>query len=91
MEVERELEYLGLEEKKITKGERVGQSFYILKFICLTDSYEVMIFDNVSLVAKLMNLQRYQPFIGTLKLVQNDGKWRVNLIDIRVEETKESV
>ncbi len=84
MEVEREVQYLGLDEKRITKGEKVGQSFFILKFICLNDVFEVMIFDNPVLVGKLSTLQRFQEFIVTLKITQNNGNLKWNIVDVTV-------
>ena len=84
MEFDREVQYLGLEEKKIKSGERAGQSFYILKFICLNDSFEIMIFDDPDLVQKVSNLTRFQDFIVTIKLTQNNGLIKWNLIEVTV-------
>lgn len=84
MEVDKEVQFLGLEEKRISKGEKAGQVFFIVKFICLNDAFEVTIFDNPSLVAKFMNLTRFQDFIGTFKITQNNGNVKLNLVSITV-------
>ena len=82
MEIEKDVDFLGLDVKKITKGEREGQVFYILKFICGTDSFECMIFDNPELVDKLKGLQRYQSLILRFNLRQdNNGYLRWNILD----------
>lgn len=82
MEFEKEVNYLGYEEKKIGKGERAGQSFYIIKFICLNDTYEVMIFDNPVLVEKFVNLDRFQEVILRLKITQNNGNTKLSVLDL---------
>lgn len=82
MEFEKEVNYLGIEEKTITKGEKAGQKFYILKFISLNDTYEVMIFDNPILVGKFVTLQRFQDVILRFKLTQNNGNLRLQILDV---------
>ena len=82
MEFEKEVSYVGLEEKKIGKGERAGQSFYILKLINLNDTYEVMIFDNPTLVQKFLNMQRFQEILCRFKLSQNNGNLKLQIIDV---------
>lgn len=84
MEVERDVQFLGIEEKKITKGDKAGQTFYIVKFICLNDSFEIMVFDNPELVQKIQGLTRFQDFIITLKLTQNSGNLKWNLVGVTV-------
>lgn len=82
MEFEKDVNYLGIEEKKISKGERAGQSFFILKFICLNDTYEIMLFDNPILVGKFANLQRFQEVILRLKVTQNNGNVKLSVLDL---------
>ena len=84
MEVDKEVQYLGIEEKKITKGEKAGQTFYIIKFICLNDSFEIMVFDNPELVQKIYGLTRFQDFIITLKITQNSGNLKWNIVGVTV-------
>ena len=68
MEVEQEVDFLGIQEMKISKGERAGQVFYIVKVIFLNESFEFMVFDNPTLISKLMTLERYKPFIAALNV-----------------------
>ena len=81
MEVEQEVDFLGIQEMKISKGERAGQVFYIVKVIFLYESFEFMVFDNPTLISKLMTLERYKPFIARFKITSHNGNWRVNLIE----------
>ena len=82
MEVEQEVDFLGVQEMKISKGERAGQIFYIVKVIFLNESFEFIVFDNPTLINKLMKMERYKPFIARFKITSNKGNWRVNLIDV---------
>lgn len=82
MEFEKEVNYVGLEEKKIGKGERAGQSFYILKLIYLNDPYEVTIFDNPTLVQKFLNMQRFQEMLCRFKVSQKNGELKLHILDV---------
>ena len=84
MEVERDVQFLGIEEKTITKGDNAGRKFYIVKFICGNDSFEIMVFDNPELVAKINTLKRFQDFIITLKLTQNSVNLKLSLVQVTV-------
>lgn len=82
MDIEKDVDFLGLDVKKITKGEREGQVFYILKFISGTDSFECMIFDNPELVDKFKSLQRYQQMLLRFNIRQDSsGNLRWSIVD----------
>lgn len=82
MEFEKEVNYLGIEEKVIKNGDKAGQKFYVLKFICLNDPFEVSIFDDPILVGKFVNFERFQDLILRLKLSQKNGVLKLQLLDL---------
>lgn len=79
-----EIQFISVDQRMISKGERTGQIFSILKFLSGVDMYECMIFDNPSLVTKLLKCERYKPYNVLLSLSQNKGILRLSIKDINV-------
>ena len=77
------LTFQGYEQKTITKGERAGQSFYIVKFLAGFDTLEFMLFnDNPELLAKVLKSNQLEKFSAKFGITQNSGNTRLSLVDL---------
>lgn len=86
MQGEFQVDFLGYEQKKIGKGERAGQMFYVVRFIAGNDTIEVLIFsDRADLITTILKADKYQKMIGTFKITQNSGNTKLELLDLVAE------
>lgn len=77
------LTFQGYEQKTITKGERAGQNFYIVRFISGFDTLEFMIFnDSPELLSKVLKASEFEKFSAKFGILQNSGNTRLSLIDL---------
>lgn len=84
METEVMLQFIVLQQKKISKGEKAGQTFYVARFFADIDTVEFIIFDNTNLINKLLSMQKMQDCVCKIGISQFDGKWKVDLKDVNV-------
>lgn len=82
MKIKSKVQMFKLECKQIKKGERAGQSFYLVNLIDDNDILEIMIFDNPNLINKLMKVQKFQEINCEFEVRQNNGNTRLSLVDI---------
>lgn len=81
--VNADVTFQGYEQKQITRGEKAGQSFYIVKVLSGFDTLEIMIFDNdAELLSKILKANAFDKFTCTLGITQNSGNTRLSLIDL---------
>ena len=82
MDTEVLMQFIILQQKKISKGEKAGQTFYVARFFGDIDTMEFTIFDNTTLINKLLALKKMDTCTCTLSISQFDGKWKVELKDV---------
>lgn len=80
------VDFLGFDQKKIVKGEKAGQTFYIVRFIVDNDTIEVLIFsDRADLITTVLKAEKYEHMLGTFKITQNSGNTKLELLDLVTE------
>lgn len=81
--VNAEVTFQGYEQKQITKGEKAGQTFYIVKVLSGFDTLEIMIFnDDAELLSKVLKANAFEKFNASLGITQNSGNTRLSLVDL---------
>lgn len=82
--VKTDVTFQGYEQKSITKGDKAGQTYYVVKFLSGFDTLEIMIFDNnADLISKILKATAFQKYNATLGIVQNSGNTRLSLVDLK--------
>lgn len=83
-EVPADIQFISVEQRMISKGEKTGQIFSIVKFLSGIDMYECMIFDNPNLITKLLKCERYKRYTAIVSLSQVKGTLKLSMKDIVV-------
>ena len=82
--VKSEVTFQGYEQKQITKGDKAGQTFYIVKVLSGFDTLEVMIFnDNADLLGKVLKAIPFEKYNAEFGITQNSGNTRLSLVDLQ--------
>lgn len=77
------VDFLGYEQKKIGKGERAGQIFYVVRFIVENDTIEVLVFsDRSDIISTILKAEKYEKMIATFKISQNSGNTKLELLEL---------
>lgn len=87
MEFDAKVDFLGFEQKTIKKGDKAGQMFYVVRFVCGNDTIEVMIFsDRADLITTILKAERYQHMLAHFKLTENSGNLKLSLLELVTED-----